>query len=101
MPEPVTPTMAAQAITYLTNLQELLHDLGLHARLLTPDERLPCLRVINPQAATMSEIISAAPRDDRWLFWWSWPEPINDVTDPATAAKRICHVLATTPAGTA
>ncbi|MFG1709487.1 hypothetical protein ACFLIM_40495 [Nonomuraea sp. M3C6] len=95
MPEPITPAMADRAATHLTDLQELLQDLGLHARLLTQDDRLPRLRVINPEATTLSEIISAAPREDRWLFWWSWSAPITEVAHLATAAERICHVLAT------
>lgn len=95
MPHPITPAIAAQAATHLTDLQDLLQNLGLHARLLTQDERLPCLRVINPEAAALSEVIAAAPKDDQWLFWWSWAEPIVEVSQPATAAARIRHVLAT------
>jgi anti-sigma regulatory factor (Ser/Thr protein kinase) len=95
MPDLITPAVATQAATHLTNLQKLLQNLGLHARLLTQDERLPCLRVINPEAATLSEVITAAPKDNQWLFWWSWAEPIVEVSQPATAAARIHHVLAT------
>ncbi|MFI7455223.1 hypothetical protein ACIBQX_47670 [Nonomuraea sp. NPDC049714] len=94
MPDPITPAVAAQAATHLANLQDLLQNLGLHARLLTQDERLPCLRVINPEVATLSEVIAAAPKDDQWLFWWSWSEPIVEISHLATAADRIRHVLA-------
>ncbi|MCF6467249.1 hypothetical protein FAF44_02330 [Nonomuraea sp. MG754425] len=97
MPQPVTPEVAAQAAGHLTDLQRLLHDRGLHARLLTSDDRLPRLRVINPEATALSEIISAAPEEGRWLFWWSWCEPIAEVTHLAPAAHRITHVLATAP----
>ncbi|MEU6715763.1 hypothetical protein ABZ897_30225 [Nonomuraea sp. NPDC046802] len=97
MPEPTTPTAAAQAATHLTSLQELLQNLGLHTRLLTRDERLPRLRVINPEATTLSEVITAAPKENQWLFWWSWAQPITEVTHLTTAADRICRVLAATP----
>lgn len=100
MPDPIAPAVAAavaaEAATHLDNLQEALQSLGLHARLLTQDDRLPRLRVINPKATTLSEIICAAPKHDQWLFWWSWNEPITEVAHLATAAERIGHVLATT-----
>ncbi|MEV4078465.1 hypothetical protein ACGFJC_52920 [Nonomuraea fuscirosea] len=96
MPDPITPAVAAEAATHLDNLQEPLQSLGLHARLLTQDGRLPRLRVINPKATTLSEIISAAPKHDQWLFWWSWNEPITEVAHLATAAERIYRVLAAT-----
>ncbi|MEV1238506.1 hypothetical protein [Nonomuraea sp. NPDC049750] len=101
MPEPITPAVAAHAATHLTNLQERLQNLGLHARLLTRDEQLPRLRVINPEATTLSEVISAAPKEGQWLFWWSWAEPIVEVADLATAADHICRVLAVARRGAA
>jgi hypothetical protein len=97
MSEPIALSVSAEAATYLTGLQELLQSRGFHARLLFQHERLPCLRVINPQATTLSEVISATPREDQWLFWWSWAEPITEVAHLATAVDRICHVLAVTP----
>ncbi|MBF8184793.1 hypothetical protein ITP53_03355 [Nonomuraea sp. K274] len=96
MPDPIDPAMAAEAATHLDNLQKALQHLGLHTRLLTQDDRLPRLRVINPEATTMSEIISAAPKHDQWLFWWSWNEPITEVTHLAATAERIGYVLAAT-----
>ncbi|SEH02426.1 hypothetical protein SAMN05444920_12684 [Nonomuraea solani] len=96
MPNPITPAVAAEAATHLGNLQEALQSFGLHARLLTQDDRLPRLRVINPEATTLTETISVRPRDDQWLFWWSWNAPITDVAQLATAAERIRYVLATT-----
>ncbi|MEV0621698.1 hypothetical protein AB0I81_50810 [Nonomuraea sp. NPDC050404] len=101
MPDPITPTVTAavatEAAAHLGNLQKALQNLGLHARLLPRDNRLPRLRVINPEAPTLTETISVAPRDDQWLFSWSWNAPITDVTQLATAADRIRYVLATTP----
>ncbi|MEV0623524.1 hypothetical protein AB0I81_60125 [Nonomuraea sp. NPDC050404] len=96
MPNPIAPAAATEAATHLNNLQAALQSLGLHARLLTQDDRLPRLRVINPKATALSELISAAPDHGQWLFWWSWDQPITEVTHLATAAERIGHVLATT-----
>ncbi|MGW4799911.1 hypothetical protein ACWEPC_46590 [Nonomuraea sp. NPDC004297] len=104
MPDPIAPAVAApagvpvaaEAATHLDNLREALQTLGLHARLLTQEDRLPRLRVINPKATTMSETISVTQRHDRWLFCWSWNEPITEVAHLATAAERIRHVLAAT-----
>lgn len=101
MPDPIAPDVAAEAATHLDNLQQALQSLGLHTRLLTQNDRLPRLRVINPKATALSEIISAAPQHDQWLFWWSWNEPITEVARLATAAERIRHVLAATLPNTA
>ena len=91
MPEPVTPAVAAHAATHLTNLQERLQDLGLHARLLTQDEQLPRLRVINPEATSLSEVISAAGKEGQWLFWWSWAEPIvAEPVKPGETSGYLC-----------
>ncbi|MFC5828034.1 hypothetical protein [Nonomuraea insulae] len=100
MPNPIAPAVAAdaaaEAAIHLDNLQEALQSLSLHTRLLTRDDRLPRLRVINPKATTLTEIISVAQRHDRWLFLWSWNEPITEVAQLATAAERIRYVLAAT-----
>lgn len=95
MPEPVPTAVADEAVTHLTRLQQLLQERGLLARLLTPEGRLPCLRVINPDATAMSEVVSAVPLEDDWWYWWSWPEQIATVSQTAVAADRICRVLAT------
>jgi hypothetical protein len=52
--------------------------------------------VINPEAATLTELISAAPLDGAWWFWWSWAERITPVNEVASATQRIQYVL--TPA---
>ncbi|MGV9309629.1 hypothetical protein ACWENQ_33410 [Nonomuraea sp. NPDC004354] len=51
--------------------------------------------MINPNSATLAEVISAAPLEGQWWFWWSWAEPITPVGDIATTAERIRRVLAT------
>ncbi|MGW2157509.1 hypothetical protein [Nonomuraea sp. NPDC001699] len=96
MSEPVPVAEADQATTHLSDLQTLLLARGLHARILTRPEHLPRLRVINPGCATLCEVITAAPVEGEWSFWWSWAEPITPISDTAIAAERIGHVL--TPA---
>lgn len=96
MSAPVPPAVADQAATHLSDLQTLLQKQGLHARVLTHPERLPRLRVINPEATSLCEVITAAPLEGEWSLWWSWAEQITPVSDIATAAERIGHVL--TPA---
>ncbi|MGP3917730.1 hypothetical protein [Nonomuraea sp. 10N515B] len=101
MSDPIAPAVTAEAATHLNELQQALQSLGLHARLLTQDDRLPRLRVINPKATTLTETISVAQKHDQWLFCWSWNEPITEVAHLATAAERIRYVLAATSPNTA
>lgn len=96
MPEPIPTSVADQATIHLTALQRQLEELGFLARLRAKTERLPSLRVINPDATILAEVVTASPREGEWLFWWSWAEPIVEVAHPDRAAERIGHVL--TPA---
>ncbi|MEU8401751.1 hypothetical protein AB0C28_41735 [Nonomuraea sp. NPDC048892] len=96
LPDPIAPPTAAEAAAHLGKLQEALQSRGLHAHLLTQNGRLPRLRVINPQATALSETISIVQQQDRWLFTWSWNEPITEVTHLATATEHIRRVLAAT-----
>ncbi|MEU7002698.1 hypothetical protein [Nonomuraea sp. NPDC046570] len=92
----VPSAVADQAATHLSSLQSMLQKQGLHTRLLTQPGQLPRLRVINPDCALLCEVITAAPLEGEWSFWWSWAEQITPVSDMTTAAERIGHVL--TPA---
>jgi hypothetical protein len=96
MPEPITANVADQAATHLTKLQALLEARGLLARVLTQPARLPRLRIINPECASLCEVVTAAPLAGEWSLWWSWAERITGVDDMAAAVERIGHVL--TPA---
>jgi len=96
MSEPVDEILAAEATSHLTQLLNHLTERGLHTRLLTQQQRLPRLRVINPEAATLTEVISASPVEGAWWFWWSWAERITPVHESVSAAERIHYVL--TPA---
>ncbi len=95
----VDAAVAAEAACHLTLLLDEHTQRGLHARLLIQPQHPPRLRVINPEAATLTELISAAPLDGVWWFWWSWAERITPVNEVASAAQRIQYVL--TPANCA
>ena len=97
MSEPVDPVVTAEATSHLIQLADQLRDRGLHARLLSRPQQVPRLRVINPEAASLTETISAAPVDAVWWFWWSWAEQITPVGKLDAAAERVHYVL--TPAG--
>lgn len=94
MPEPIPADVADQAAAYLAKLKALLEGRGLHARILTQPARLPRLRVVNPDCASLCEVVTAAPLGGEWSLWWSWAEQITGVGDMAAAVERIGHVLA-------
>ncbi|MFI6296660.1 hypothetical protein ACIBEJ_34080 [Nonomuraea sp. NPDC050790] len=94
MPDSVQSAIAEQAAVYLSDLQRVLRERGLLARVLTEQGRLPRLRVINPEATSLAEVLSASPREGEWFFWWSWAAPIVEVVHLDRAAERVGRVLA-------
>jgi hypothetical protein len=82
-------------------LEGLVHELGqrgLVARVVRSRSGPAFCRVVNPEAASMSENVMCAPApgspDQRsWYFWWSWGEPMHDVDDPCGAAVKVARVL--------
>ncbi len=84
------------ATAHLRELGDLLLARGLHVRVGPTPSGLPQLIVISTMVPTLSEVIFAAPRKDRWWFWWSWAERIAPVDDLSTTVTRICQAL--TPA---
>ncbi|MFI6396166.1 hypothetical protein [Nonomuraea sp. NPDC050540] len=94
MPGYVPFAVADQAAVFLTDLQRVLRERGLLARVLVEEGRLPRLRVINPEATTLVEVLSASPREGEWFYWWSWAAPIVEVTHVDRAADRVGRVLA-------
>ncbi|GAA2114274.1 hypothetical protein [Actinomadura alba] len=80
-------------------LEELVHELGTHgliARVVQARADDPVfLRVVNPEAASLSENVTCAPapdtRDD--YYWWSWGERLHQVGDPGGAAIKVARVL--------
>lgn len=87
----------------LGHLEMLVHELGrrgLMARVIRSRSGPAFCRVVNPETAGMSENVMCAPAPGEagrhsWLFWWSWGEPMHDVTDPQGAAAKVARVLAT------
>ena len=82
----------AAALAMLRELEAELAQMGTFTtRLLTQAGHVPALLVLNTSEKRLSERISAQPADGRWLFWWSWAEPVAD--SAAEAAARISRVL--------
>lgn len=73
-------------------LEELVHELdsrGLVARVVQTRSGPAFLRVVNPEAASLSENVTCA--ED--FYWWSWGEPLHSVRDPDGAARKVARVL--------
>ncbi|GAA3095072.1 hypothetical protein AB0K18_49045 [Nonomuraea sp. NPDC049421] len=77
---------------YLGKLATELEQRGLTA-LLRSDP--PALRISHPDAALMAETVDCAALSEGWFYRWSWGELVGLADDPALAAERIAHVLAT------
>lgn len=83
---------------YLDGLARELAGRGLVARVIrTPSEPAFC-RVVNPEAASISENVTCAPGPEAceqpsWYFWWSWGEPMHGACDPRGAAVKVAQVL--------
>jgi hypothetical protein len=86
-------------------LERLVHELdarGLVARVIRSRSGPAFCRVVNPEAASLSENVMCAPapgvlEQPPWLFWWSWGEPLHDVDDPGGAAVKVARVLKAQP----
>ena len=84
-----------QGSTYLEDLAGALTQLGLRTRMVTPQDRIPSLHVVNPGATVLAEDIYAGQSQDGvWWFWWSWAERIGISEDLDGAATLIARVLA-------
>ncbi|MCW2902192.1 MAG: hypothetical protein JWO67_4457 [Streptosporangiaceae bacterium] len=80
-------------------LEELVHELGSHglvARVVRTGSGDPAfLRVVNPQAASLSENVTCAlaPEGRDHYYLWSWGERMHRVGDPGAAAAKVARVL--------
>ncbi|HEV7933563.1 MAG TPA: hypothetical protein VGP70_14795 [Actinomadura sp.] len=80
-------------------LEELVQELGSHglvARVVRARSGDPVfLRVVNPQAASLSENVTCAlgPESLDHYYWWSWGERMHRVGDPGAAAAKVARVL--------
>jgi hypothetical protein len=82
----------------LDHLEQLVRELcarGLVARVVTTRSGPAFLRVVNPEATSLSENVTCAPAPNsaEHYFWWSWGELMHQVTDPRGAARKVARVL--------
>lgn len=81
----------------LEALGAALSALGGKTILVTGDDRLPCLHVLNPLAPAVSKHIYAQPG----FFWWPPAQPIGPRTDIPAIATLIARALSISPSRTA
>jgi hypothetical protein len=85
-------------VGYLEGLVRELSERGLVARVVRSRSGPAFCRVINPEAASLSENVMCAPEPGDadhppWYFWWSWGEQMHVVDDPCGAAVKVARVL--------
>lgn len=85
-------------VGYLEKLVRELTDRDLVARVVRTRSGPAFCRVVNPEAASLSENVLCAPAPGAggrppWYFWWSWGEPLHSVDDPRGAAVKVARVL--------
>jgi hypothetical protein len=73
-----------------------LSNLGGKTILVTGDNRLPCLHVVNPQAPSMTRRIYAQAD----FFWWPPAQPIGPRTAIPATAQQIARALSINPTRT-
>jgi hypothetical protein len=82
-------------IAYLEELVHALDSCGLMARVVRTRSGPAFLRVVNPDAAGLTENVTCAPVPEsaEHYFWWSWGERLHRVDDPGAAARKLARVL--------
>jgi hypothetical protein len=82
-------------------LERLVSELGargLLARVVQTQSGRRFVRVINPNATSLSENVtcrsSAVSDMPDWWYCWSWGERMHTADDPAGAATKVARVLA-------
>jgi hypothetical protein len=80
---------------HLDGLVRELGARGLVASVVKPRSGPAFLRVVNPEATGLAEVVTCAPapNSSEHFFWWSWGELMHQVDDPSGAAKKLAHVL--------
>lgn len=83
------------------HLERLVSELdarGLLARVVRSQSGRLFVRVINPNATSLTESVTcratAVPDVPDWWFCWSWGERMHKADDPAGAATKVARVLA-------
>ncbi|ROO89518.1 hypothetical protein EDD29_7215 [Actinocorallia herbida] len=84
-----------ERVDHLEGLVRELAERGLLARVVRTRSGPAFLRVVNPDAASLTENVTCAPAPESrepW-FWWSWGERLHRVDDPRAAARKLARVL--------
>jgi hypothetical protein len=83
------------------HLERLVSELGargLLARVVRTQTGRLFVRVINPEATSLTENVTCRPSTvadlPDWHYCWSWGEPMHAADDPAGAATKVARVLA-------
>ncbi len=83
------------------HLERLVSELdarGMLARVVRTQSGRVFVRVINPNATSLSENVTCRPAQAAdlpdWWYCWSWGERMHTVDDPAGAATKVARVLA-------
>ncbi|MEU8245811.1 hypothetical protein [Nonomuraea sp. NPDC048916] len=83
------------------HLERLVSELGargLLARVVRTQSGRLFVRVINPNATSLSENVTCRPTAvsdlPDWWYCWSWGERMHTADDPAGAATKVARVLA-------
>jgi hypothetical protein len=75
---------------HLERLASELGTRGFHARVVHSQTGRAFVRVINPNATSLTENVVCKAAD----YWWSWGERMHRADDPAGAATKVARVLA-------
>lgn len=84
----------------LGHLERLVSELGargLLARVVQSQSGRAFVRVINPNATSLTESVTCrqeTPEVTDWWYCWSWGERMHLADDPAGAATKVARVLA-------
>ncbi|MER6950055.1 hypothetical protein ABZ297_35200 [Nonomuraea sp. NPDC005983] len=83
---------------HLARLVSALDAHGLLARVVQTQSGRMFVRVINPNATSLSENVTCRPTVASelpdWWYCWSWGERMHAADDPAGAATKVARVLA-------
>ncbi|GAA0914616.1 hypothetical protein [Nonomuraea longicatena] len=88
--------MGGDSVGHLERLVAELSTHGLLARVVRTQSGRTFVRVINPEATSLSENVTCRPTPDvpDWWYCWSWGERMHTADDPAGAATKVARVLA-------
>lgn len=88
--------MGGDNVGHLERLVAELSAHGLLARVVRTQSGRMFVRVINPEATSLSENVTCRPNSDvpDWWYCWSWGERMHTADDPAGAATKVARVLA-------